>query len=159
AAGREAIQQAVDRGVAYLRGMQGPDGTWPGDQIGATALCGLALLESGVKADDPALEKAARAVREQSVALNKAYSLALAIMFLDRLGDPADAELIDSMAVRLLAGQDPQMGGWTYLCPGQSEAEVRRLQAALRQRNELVARAAPPEAPKGRPSVQDLPPE
>jgi hypothetical protein len=159
AAGKEAIQRAVDRGLASLRGVQGPDGTWPGDQIGATALGGLTFLESGVKADDPAVARAAKTVREQSVTLDKTYSLSLAIMFLDRLADPADDELIDSMAVRLLGGQDPQSGGWSYNCPPLGEAEVRRLQAALRQRNELVARAAPPEAPKDRPSVQDLPPE
>jgi hypothetical protein len=164
---KDKIQGAVDRGVAYLKGIQGPDGTWRctdqnvgGDTTaGATALCGVALLESGVKPDDPAVQKAARAVREQSVGLTKTYALALAIMFLDRLGDPADAQLIQSMAVRLLAGQDPSSGGWSYECPPPSDGEVHRLQGALKQRNELVARPAPPEAPKGRLTEEDLPKE
>jgi hypothetical protein len=158
-ADKETIQRAVDHGVAYLKGIQGADGTWQGSEIGATALCGLALLESGIKADDPAVQKAAKAVREQSVSLTKTYSLSLAIMFLDRLGDPADAELIDSMAVRLLAGQNPATGGWTYECPPLAEAEVRRLKESLQQRRELVARPEPPPAPEHRPTAQDLPRE
>ena len=158
AADREAIQQAVDRGVAYLKSTQGGDGTWQCSEIGATALAGLALVESGVKPNDPAVQKAAKAVREASVSCTKTYSLSLAIMFLDLLGDPADAELIESMAVRLLAGQFPESAGWSYDCPPPADAEVQRLQGALRNRNELVARPTP-EAPKGRPSVDDLPRE
>ena len=164
AADKEAIQRAIERGAAALKGMQGPDGTWSftgegGTATGATALCGLALLESGVEPTDPAVEKAAKAVREQSLGLTNTYSLSTAIMFLDRLGDRNDAELIESMAVRLLAGQNGGDGGWGYQCPPLAGAEVQRLQGQLRQRNELVARAEPPEAPKGRPSVQDLPKE
>jgi hypothetical protein len=167
AADREAIQRAVGRGVAYLKGLQGQDGTWryadpnvAGDApAGATALCGLALLEGGVSAEDRAVQKAAKAVREQSVTLTRTYPLSLAIMFLDRLGDPADAELIDSLAIRLLAGQDARLGGWTYDCPPLADAEVRRLQASLQQRSELVARSGPPQTPERRPNVQDLPRE
>jgi hypothetical protein len=174
-ADKEAIQGAVDKGVAYLKGIQGPGGTWQytddpkfvGDATaGATALCGLALLESGVPANDPAIEKAARAVRQAGVTVSQTYVLSTAIMFLDRLGDPADADLIQSMAVRLLAGQDPLSGGWTYNCPPPGDSEVRRLQAALKQRSEMVARPAPPEAPKappdapkGRSSKPELPKE
>jgi hypothetical protein len=159
AADKQAIERAVDRGAAFLKGQQGQDGTWNYGEIGATALCGLALLESGAKPDDPAVQKAAKAVREASIPLTKTYSLALSIMFLDRLGDPADAELIESMAVRLLAGQDPRYGGWTYDCPPLADAEHRRLRESLQQRRELVPRQAPPEPPERRPTAQDLPRE
>jgi hypothetical protein len=158
AADKDAVERAVDRAAAYLRSTQQADGTWRHSEIGATVLCGLALLESGARADDPAVQKAAKAVREASVSCTKTYSLSLSIMFLDRLGDEADAELIESMAVRLLAGQDPGAGGWSYDCPPLSDAEVQRLQGALRRRAELVARPVP-EAPKGRPTVRDLPKE
>jgi hypothetical protein len=159
AADKEAIQQAVDRGVAFLRGTQGGGGTGGGTGIGATALAGLALLECDVPANDPGVKNAAQAVRTGSVSCTDTYSLSLAIMFLDRLGDRADAELIESMAVRLLAGQNTDNGGWGYDCPALPGAETQRLQQGLGQRNDLVARPAPPEAPKGRPSVQDLPKE
>jgi hypothetical protein len=154
-ADEQAIQRAVDRGVAHLKGLQQPDGTWRYPEIGATALCGLALLESGVKADDPAVQKAARAVREQSIGLTKTYSLSLGIMFLDRLGDPADAELIDSMAIRLLAGQNANSGGWSYECPPLAASEAQRLREALQQRPQRVAQPAP----QGRGTVQELPKE
>jgi hypothetical protein len=159
AADKAAIERAVDKGAAFLKSQQGQDGSWNYQEIGATALCGLALLESGAKPDDPAVQKAAKAVREASIPLTKTYSLSLAIMFLDRLGDPADAELIESMAVRLLAGQDATMGGWRYDCPPLADAEVRRLRESLQQRRELVARPEPPEAPERRATAQDLPRE
>jgi hypothetical protein len=163
---KDTVQRAVDKGVAYLKGTQGPDGAWryaetnvAGDATaGATALCALALLESGVPANDPAVVNAARAVREQGVGLSKTYSLSLAIMFLDRLGDPADNELIAALAVRLLAGQEASSGGWSYSCPAPTAAEAQRLQQALRNPNP-PARVAPPDPAKGRPSVQDLPKE
>ena len=165
AADKAAVQRAVGRGVAYLKGLQGQDGTWSYTDTnvaadapaGATALCGLALLEAGVAGDDATVRKAAKAVRERSASLTKTYALSLAIMFLDRLGDPADAELIDSMAIRLLAGQNPRSGGWTYECPPLADAEVRRLQTSLQNRSELVARPEPPQAPERRATVQDLP--
>jgi hypothetical protein len=159
AADRAAVQRAVDRGASYLKGAQQKDGTWNCPEIGATALAGLALLEAGVPADDPAVRKAAQAVRDQSPPLTKTYSLSLSIMFLDRLGDPADAELIESMAVRLLAGQNPVSGGWGYECPALGNAEVQRLQQSLRQRDQAGPRLAQADAPKGRPSAQDLPRE
>ena len=48
---------AIDRGVAYLKREQQPRGNWaefPGYDGGVTALCTLALLNSGVPVDDPA---------------------------------------------------------------------------------------------------------
>jgi len=60
---RQAINEAVDRGVTALRRMQRPDGAWPHVEIGATALVGLTLLECDVGKDDPAVKAAAKAVR------------------------------------------------------------------------------------------------
>jgi tetratricopeptide (TPR) repeat protein len=140
----EPRDAAIARGVAYLKSQQQPDGTWKRKEVvGATALCGLALLEAGVKPDDPAVQKAAESVRSAGITCTHTYSLALGILFLDRLGDPADAELTASMAVRLLAGQDPQSGGWTYECPPPSADEVKRLQAELPKRKEPGAKDPP----------------
>src|SRR5207249_1683216 len=108
-------------------------------------------------ADDPAVQRAAQAVRQVSIGLTHTYSIALAILFLDRLGDPGDVALIESLTVRLLAGQTAA-GGWNYDCPPPLEPEVRRLAAHLRQRKELVGRARAPEAAPGKRTVKDLSP-
>ena len=55
--------------------------------------------------------------------------MSLAILFLDRLGDPDDGVLIESMAVRMLAGQS-RHGGWVYECPAPPPEETDRLAQA-----------------------------
>ncbi len=141
AADEDAIKRAVERGVTALRRLQSPDGTWPHTRIGATALAGLALLECGAAPDDNAVLRAADAVRKATVNnLDHTYSISLAILFLDRLGDPADVPLIESLMVRLMAGQDPKSGGWTYDCPKISAAEVKRLDDNVRGRKKDAVR-------------------
>src|SRR5262249_8157879 len=71
--------------------------------------------------------------------LTHTYSIALSILFLDRLDDPADVSLIESLVVRLLAGQAPG-GSWSYNCPAVPAEEVRRLTdlgATLKGRRDL----------------------
>jgi hypothetical protein len=130
AADRQAVKQAIDRGVAWLKKQQQDDGSWPymskGHIPGATALAGLTLLECGVPADDPAVQKAADLVRKQGPTFDQTYLLSLGIMFLDRLGDDRDGEVIKTMAGRLLVGQDPASGGWTYGCRAASAEEGNR---------------------------------
>jgi hypothetical protein len=150
AADREAIDKAVDKGAHYLQGLQSPmEGTWPHEEIGLTALCAVTLLECGVPTDDPGIQKAAAAVRSAAVRIDKTYSIALCIIFLDRLGEPVDAALIESLTVRLLAGQ-LRTGGWTYLCPKPPPTEERRLTGMLQQRGDRGPdkSAPPPEAGK-----------
>jgi hypothetical protein len=134
------IQRAIDRGVAFLKSNQSADdGMWhyAGEEsLGATALAGLALLECDVPATDPAVIKAAEVVRKNSLNSTHTYSLSLAIMFLDRLNEETDVFLIQSMTVRLLAGQTAS-GGWTYHCPASQGDEVRRLTDQLKRQNEL----------------------
>src|SRR5262249_43394637 len=60
----EIVQKTIERGVAYLRSLQGGDGRWPHNEIGATALAGLTLLECDVRPDDPAVTGAVQAVRQ-----------------------------------------------------------------------------------------------
>jgi hypothetical protein len=162
------IQSAIDRGVAYLKKTQREDGTWPYAEhiienpnrtAGATALAGLALLECGVPKNDPVIEKAATYIRKKSTetGFTQTYCLSLAIMFLDKLGDTADAQLIESMTLRLLSGQNAN-GGWTYECFPISAAEEARLKTLLTQRNELRAGTAPVKPGEKR-DPKDLPPE
>src|SRR5947209_6364629 len=69
-----AIKQAVAKGVTYLKSTQSEVGRWPHEQVGATALAGLALVECGVSKDDPSVQKAAAVVREASLATDQTYS-------------------------------------------------------------------------------------
>jgi hypothetical protein len=142
---QDAINRAIERGVASLRKLQQADGTWPHPQIGATALAGLTLLECDVPATDPAVRRAADAVRAAAVHCTHTYSIALSLLFLDRIGEEADVPVIESLTVRLLAGQTGN-GGWNYECPDVPEAEARRLAALLKQRTELTARSRPGDA-------------
>jgi hypothetical protein len=144
-----AVNGAIDRGVANLRAIQNKqDGTWArGDPrgstketCGATALAGLTLLECGVEPDDPAVKKAAHAIRKMAVAETYVYSVSLCILFLDKLGDPQDEPFIDALATRLLAAQDRTQWAWSYDCPKPSGTEVARLKDALRNRKELPGR-------------------
>ena len=135
AADDQTIQSALSRGVAFLKKQQDGKGTWTYVEStpGATALAGLTLLECDMPPTDRAVQRAAEAVRPATVTLTHTYSLALAVLFLDHLGDPADVPLIQSMGVRLLAGQKAS-GGWTYDCPPNSREESRRLNALITKR-------------------------
>jgi hypothetical protein len=126
----KAVEKAIDAGVKVLRDMQGPDGTWPHREIGATALAGLTLLECGAKTDDRAVLRAADTVRKASVSLTHNYSICLAILLFDRLGDAKDVPLIESLTARLLAGQT-STGGWNYQCPLVPDEEAHRLKTLL----------------------------
>ena len=151
AADKQEVNRAVERGVAFLKSVQGSDGTWfTYSKVGATALAGLTLLECDVPDSDPALRKAADYVRLGSINLedvHTTYSLSLAILFLDRLGDPADVPLIQSLAVRLLGGQNSS-GGWSYHCRLLGTEEAQRLRSLYQRRAELVAGANCPSPPR-----------
>src|SRR5262245_23797620 len=101
------IDRAIEQGVAALRRAQAPNGKWNYTEVGATALAGLALLECDAKAGDPAVRAAAAAVRQASPSLGHTYSIALAILFLERLEDPGDQTIIEVLGLRLMAGQAP----------------------------------------------------
>jgi hypothetical protein len=145
---QEKVDKALERGLDYLRKQQGPQGFWPGgaQNAGMAALPALTLLECGAKADDPQVLKAAEYVRNNAKDLKETYSLALCILFLDRLGVEKDNPLIQTLALRLIAGQT-HTGGWSYNCPTLVEKDERDLMQLLQERR--PARA--PEAITGRP--------
>lgn len=155
---QEAINRAIQSGVAYLRTLKKANGSWPHAEMGATALAGLTLLECDVADDDKDVVAAAEFVRGASISCTNTYSISLAIMFLDRLGSPADVPLIESLTVRLLAGQTGT-GGWTYTCPPISDAEVRRLSTVVKGNSELVGRAQLPKPDGKRRTIADVSPE
>jgi hypothetical protein len=131
---QERVNEAIDRGVQYLKAQATGTGTWGagGHAVGLASLPALTLLECGVPANDPVIQQAARYVRDGIPKLKQTYDLALAILFLDRLGERADRPLIQSMTLRLIAGQTAT-GGWTYSCSALQPDVERDLLLALEQ--------------------------
>lgn len=136
AATPKEINDAIQNGAAYLKKQyEGgkPEPRKPGkgrEGVGPAALAGLALLEAGTPIDHPALKNITNSIRDASFSETGTYQIALSIMYLDRLGDPADVPLIQMLSVRLLAGQG-ESGGWSYQCPKGSDADERTLRTAL----------------------------
>ena len=105
------VNRAIDRGVAYLQKNHNNHPQYR-NYLG---LLGLTLLECGIPADDPSVQQIAALFRTQRRQITQTYELALAILFLDRLGDPRDRRLIYDFGQLLLFGQ-VKGGIWTYGC-------------------------------------------
>src|SRR5438128_5949741 len=113
-----SISDAIERGRNYLKRSQTNTGTWATEKanvVGYAALPALTLLECGVPANDPGIQRAAAFVRYSvpSKELTSTYEVSLALLFLDRLGNPKDKPYIETLAGRLIASQTPT-GGWGY---------------------------------------------
>lgn len=134
------VKAAVERGVAYLRNSQRPDGTWYHHQgpPGATALAALTLLECGVSPTDHQVQRAADAIRTAAIDLTQTYGIATSILFLDRLHDSRDDYLIQTLALRLLRGQQVD-ASWGYECSAVAQEEKAAL---LKKLNESRGQAS-----------------
>ncbi len=160
AADDDTIKQAIRKGVAHLKSIQAADGSWThsAHAMGPTALVGLTMLECGVNKEDPAIQHALEYVREATAGSREApgadqtYDISLAILFLDRYGSKRDIQLIESLTVRLMAGQNSQ-GGWSYGCP------TIRSEEAARLRETILRTADQPRDPKRQPTLKELPQE
>ena len=135
---QQKIDHAIDKGVAFLKKSQNPNGSWNhGHLVGNAALGGLTLLECKVAPADPAVTRAAAFVRSNCANLAATYELSLAILFLDRLRDPRDRPLIQGMALRLMSGQN-DAGGWTYKCSTLTPQEMVQLYSFLRTNDAML---------------------
>jgi hypothetical protein len=116
---QQKVNEAIRGGVAYLRDPQSSNGAWTAKvhPVGHAALRGLTFLECEVPKDDPLLVRTAEEVRAKAGPCVQTYDVSLAVLFLDRLGDPADVQLIQRLALRLVSVQNAA-GGWGYVCPG-----------------------------------------
>jgi hypothetical protein len=148
AADAKTVSAAIQKGGEFLRKQysQGVPAQQGGGEygLGMTALSGLAMLEAGVKADDPAVKGVAEAVRKDSLTQTNTYHIALCVIFLDRLGDRGDIPLLQMLGVRLYAGMNGS-GGWTYKCWDNVQGAETLLKSL--QNNELTTR--PKTEPKG----------
>ncbi|HEV3443682.1 MAG TPA: hypothetical protein VG099_03510, partial [Gemmataceae bacterium] len=113
-----------------LYAMGDPNG---GAHPGALALAGLTLLECGADPGDKAVQQIAWEVRQRAPHIEFTYSIAVAVLFLDRLNaereknpDPTDRARIRMLALRLIAGQNPK-SGWDYFCRVLPAADEDRL--------------------------------
>jgi hypothetical protein len=146
---QKKINMAIAKGVVYLKRTQNGMGSWHnGHDLGYAAIGGLTLLESGVPVNDPAVGRAAAYVRANAAYHKKTYEMSLAVLFLDRIGDPRDRVLIQWLSLRLLAGQNDS-GGWSYDCPVLSPQEMHKLYSFLQShrpalQNPLLASATTP---------------
>jgi hypothetical protein len=144
------INRAIESGVGFLRErFDRETGVLTGHHPdGMTALAAWTLLESGVKADDPLIQKAADHLRDQCLFWSSCYYASLAILFFDKLGDPGDQILIEALTVRLLAGQT-RWGGWVYDYPVLENTERDRLLALVnRTRQARIKTGARPQTDK-----------
>jgi hypothetical protein len=88
------VNRAVDAGVAFLKGRQHANGTWPerGHRPGVTALALLALIGSGVNPYDPCIEKGFASLLKKPFSEESActYDTALIMMALDARAAPVN---------------------------------------------------------------------
>src|SRR3954454_18840593 len=116
------VMAAIDHGIAYLKSQQGPRGQWselPGYDGGVTALCTLALINSGVPVTDPVVSKGVNALR--GLQLDKTYTISLQTMVLCA-AEPKKDLLVIRRNVKWLEDlqiKDGQRkGAWSYPGPG-----------------------------------------
>lgn len=146
---KEAVKPSIERGVEFLMRTQLRNGAWQylgqGDPtaspqvVGATALCGIALMESGiVDVKDSHVQAAANVVRNAVSSPNFSYNygLCLCLLFLDRLNRGAvnnqhrDRAGVLAIAERIARGQCAD-GGWSYDVPPRGPSDNSNTQFAV----------------------------
>ena len=114
----EQVRGAIDKGTAYLLRQQRDDGSWPDRTAlhgGISALCTLALLESGLDPDHEAVAKALTNLR--SIEPEWTYVVSLQTMVLCAAEPRRDLPLIQRNVQWLESTQKkqgPRTGAWAY---------------------------------------------
>lgn len=116
-----SVQRSIDRGITFLRKSQNERGGWEefaGQSCGLSALCTLALLNSGVARDDPDIVQAMRYLR--GFEPNETYSVALQTLVYCQLGAAGDLPRIRRNVQWLVGNQKlagtsaDRIGSWDY---------------------------------------------
>ncbi len=118
AALREKVVHAVDLGQQFLIRQQLPGGSWSHERTGVTALCTLALSNSGLPSNHPSMVAALNYLREQSDPADT-YDLSVMIMALAAVdGGRRDAGRIQRLALKLeqlqRKSEGDGAGAWAY---------------------------------------------
>ena len=130
----QQVRQAIESGVSYLQTQQHGDGSWIDFAIvaktypgGVSALCTLALLNSGVTADDQRIQSALAHLRE--IKPEWTYVVSLQTMVFAR-AEPERDRLLISRNVRWLENaqitEGPYTGARTYLRGGRKPLRERQ---------------------------------
>ena len=132
------VRKAIDEGVSFLRARQRKDnGSWevaniPSQEGGQTALVMLALINSGVKPNDPAIERGMAYLRGIKPSRNYVVSLQTMVFCLVR--DPQDRKSIQDNVKWLL---DKRLAdGWDY--PNSGKADSSNTQYSLLALHEAI---------------------
>lgn len=145
----EKVRRSIDLGVKYLKKQQSPQGNWEGIVIGfladmeggSTALVTLALLNCGLKPDDPAVARAIDYLHK--LPPKKTYVVALCNMVFAEVRDPkylptvqTNADWLIKSALGWKASDDGKttrvtgrLDGWSY--PQHGMADNSNTQYAL----------------------------
>jgi len=118
----ERVNKAIDAGVRFLYDQERGNGNWDNiDTLSAsnhggwTALATLALLNAGVKPEEPIIDRALKYLR--AIDPSKTYVVGLQIMVYAEAGRSEDRERIQQLVdwliqARIMSGQDCL--GWSY---------------------------------------------
>ena len=115
------VQQAIDRGVIYLKKTQNTRGGWneySGQSCGLSSLCTLALLNSGVSADEKVIQNALEYLR--GFEPEETYSVSLQTLAFCQLGAANDLPRIRRNVQWLISHQrsgdaiSERGGSWDY---------------------------------------------
>jgi len=115
----DEVRDAIRRGVRYLTAQQSVRGGWserPGQPGGVSALCTLAMLESGEPVDSPAIQKALAYLRSLGEPA-ATYTTALQTMVFCAADPKQNLLLIRRNAEWLAKAQivgNERSGAWTY---------------------------------------------
>lgn len=138
------VKKAVDAGVAYLRKQVA---SMQRARLGEVGLVGVTLLECGVPTDDPDIEKLSDIARKAVPQITATYDAAPVIFFLDRLhqgkGMPeSDRRRIQTLALRIVKGQNRPYNLWTYGLPVLDEKQETDLLTKLRDKSDAYVSAS-----------------
>ncbi len=118
----DRVRRSIDRGIQFLRDQEDRNGHWELDAApatsrpgGETCLALLALLNAGVKPDDPIIERGLKYLR--NIGPRDTYVVGLQTMVFAAAGKDVDAPLIHRnvqwlIDARVMDGKD--LYGWTY---------------------------------------------
>jgi hypothetical protein len=130
------VLAAIERGVDYLKREQLPRGHWnegiAGYDGGVTALCTLALLNSGIGTDDRVVRDALEYLR--NLELDKTYTVSLQTMVFAAADPKRDLVLIGRNVRWLERNQikeGPRKGAWSYPSPGDGGGDNSNSQFAV----------------------------